>query len=352
MRSVRNTQLGRVLAELSDTEIAALLADGEPLGIGIGGSTARVQLDGELVFVKQIPLTPVERADVRSTAHRSGLPMACHYGIGSPGFGAGRELAAHELTSRWVHDEESDIFPLLLHSRPLDRPCRTDTSEFEGLTPQQQWGEGWPRVVQRVDALRDAESSMTLFLEYLPETLGAWLRRQFAAGAHTGGAAFADALEQIIDASVWMRAHGLRHLDLHPGNILVDRERLLFTDFGLTMHESFDLDREERAFFDLHAEYDHDTGVTSLLHWTLAELGAGNRARRTALVNSTAKYGMSEELERLCAPLEGAAHLVVEHAQTAAVITEMFELLIRDASATSYDMITAERERGAEPSGQ
>lgn len=336
MRSARGKHLGRVLADLSDDEVAALLIDGEPLATGIGGSTARVHVEGTPVFVKQMPLTAWERADTDSTANLFDLPMACHYGIGSPGFGAGRERAVHELSSRWVHHRDTDIFPLLLHSRVLEQRCRTDASEFEGSVPQRQWGAGWPSVKRRVDALREAESSVVLFLEYLPETLETWLRAQFTADAHTSGTAFAAALDQIISGSAWMRARGLQHLDVHPQNILVHQGRLLFTDFGLSMHQSFDLDQDERTFFDLHGDYDREAGVTSLLHWTLTELGAGPRAQRLALMRSAAADGRTAALERICAPLDGAADLVVEHATTAAAITEMFDLLMTDASATSY----------------
>lgn len=185
-RSIRGQRLASVLAGLDDAAVVALLARGEWLGTGIGGSTARVHVDGAPVFVKQLPLTLLEKSDIRSTANRFRLPTACYYGIASPGFGVGRELATHELTSGWVHGGVCDIFPLLLHWRVVDQKCQIDTSEIEGPGAER-WGTYWPRVRDRLDALREAESSVVLFLEHVPQTLGTWLRQKLAADARTAG---------------------------------------------------------------------------------------------------------------------------------------------------------------------
>jgi serine/threonine protein kinase len=187
-----------------------------------------------------------------------------------------------------------------------------------------------------VEALRHADASVVLFLEHAPETLDAWLRRHFAADAHTAGAAFADALHQIISATTWMRAHGLLHLDVHPQNILLSEGRLLFTDFGLSMHRSFELDHDELAFYATHGNYDHDAGVTSLLHWTLAELGAGSRSQRLTILHAAAVDGSTEALGGVRARLRGAAALIGEHATTAIAVTEMFDLLMTNAATASY----------------
>lgn len=269
-----------LLAGLDDGDVEALLARGERLATGIGGTTVRVRVDSSDVFVKQLPLTAAERNKVGSTANHFRLPAACHYGIGSPGFGVGREVAAHELTSRWVHEGATDTFPLLYHWRVIDQRCPTDISEFEGREPPLRWGPYWPLVRDRVNALSRAESNVVLFLEHVPHTLDGWLRENFARSDDAGAAAFSDAIEQIISATAWMRAYGLQHLDVHPQNILVRNGRLLLTDFGLAMHQDFELDLHERAFFAAHMGYDRDAGLTSLLHWTLAELGFGPRRDR------------------------------------------------------------------------
>lgn len=335
-RFVRAEQLGGVLAGLDDAALLALLAHGERLATGIGGSTAQVQVAGSPVFVKQMPLTQLEQADVRSTANRFGLPAVCHYGIGSPGFGVGRELTAHELTSGWVHSGRCDVFPLLLHWRVLDRRAPIDTSELEGPGAAGRWGPYWPRVRERAAALRTAEASVVLFLEHVPDTLETWLRAEFATDAHTAGTAFTAALEQIVTATAWMSAHGLQHLDVHPQNILVREGRLLFTDFGLSMHDDFELDPHERAFFARHGDYDREAGVAGLLHWTLAEVGVRSRADRMATLRAAAGGRGAALLGPVRARVAGAAEYVAEHAQQVVAVTEMFERLTTDATAAGH----------------
>lgn len=142
-----------------------------------------------------------------------------------------------------------------------------------------------------------------------------------------------------------MRAHGLHHHDVHPQNILVSEGQLVFTDFGLSMHERFELDDDERAFFSRHGNYDHDAGVTSLLHWTLVGLGIGPRADRLATLRAAAVGRGAEYLDSVRARLGRAADRFAEHAAAAVVITEMFDMLMMNASATSYDL---QRSSGSE----
>ncbi|MGW6532858.1 hypothetical protein [Streptomyces venezuelae] len=76
------------------------------------------------MFAKRIPVTDEETAPdhVRSTANVFGLPAYCHHGVGSPGFGAWREVAAHTMTTNWVLEGEHHAFPLLYHWRLVPGP--------------------------------------------------------------------------------------------------------------------------------------------------------------------------------------------------------------------------------------
>jgi len=92
------------LALCSDRGLCKLLDEALPIGTGIGGKSALLELAGTSVFVKRVPLTDMERLPehLRSTGNLFGLPTFCQYGIGGPGFGAWRELAAHTMTPIWV----------------------------------------------------------------------------------------------------------------------------------------------------------------------------------------------------------------------------------------------------------
>ncbi|GHI41077.1 hypothetical protein Sviol_54850 [Streptomyces violascens] len=89
--------VGTRLSLLSDCQLGEVVAAAAPLGSGIGGRSAELDIDGTRVFVKRIPLTDTELRpeNVRSTANLFGLPMFYQYGVGSVGFGAWRELAVH-----------------------------------------------------------------------------------------------------------------------------------------------------------------------------------------------------------------------------------------------------------------
>ena len=75
---------------------------------------------GVQVFVKKVPLTELERRSehVMSTANLFGLPAFYQYPLGSAGFGAWRELAAHVMTTNWVLAGGYQGFPLLFGWRP------------------------------------------------------------------------------------------------------------------------------------------------------------------------------------------------------------------------------------------
>ncbi|MFC8431392.1 hypothetical protein [Streptomyces sp. NPDC057253] len=106
-RLTTHADLATTFALLSDGDLAELVASGTPAGTGIGGRAVLLEVDGVRVFVKRVPLTDTELRPhhVRSTANLFDLPVHGHYGIGaigSPGFGAWRELATHEMTTNWV----------------------------------------------------------------------------------------------------------------------------------------------------------------------------------------------------------------------------------------------------------
>ena len=183
------------LSLLSDRRLRAVVSSASSVGSGIGGRSAELDVDGTRVFVKRVPLTDIEQApeNVRSTANLFGLPMFYQYWVGSAGFGAWRELAVHTMTTNWVVGREYDGFPLMYHWRVLpDSPPGGFVDEFGGIDGAVTYWEGCEGVRRRLEAIGRSSHSLVLFLEHVPQTLGAWLsdQRQSAGASPVDGCAY------------------------------------------------------------------------------------------------------------------------------------------------------------------
>lgn len=163
-RRGRHDRVATALALLGDRRLTALLGSARPLGTGIGGTTWLTEVEGVPVFVKRVAITGVELANPRSTADLFGLPTWAHYGVGSPGGSAWRELAAHLVTSDDVLAGGSENFVLLHHWRILGsgpRPAMTAAERDEAVA----FWHGHPGVRRRLEALAAAPADLVLFLE-------------------------------------------------------------------------------------------------------------------------------------------------------------------------------------------
>ena len=133
-RVARHRAVSDRLASLDERQMTALLDAATAGGVGIGGTTTSLTVDGVPVFVKRVPLTDLERRceHVGSTANIFQLPTCYQYGIGSTGFGAWRELAVHEMTTCWVLENRFPGFPMLYHWRVLPQsPAAVHPAELE-----------------------------------------------------------------------------------------------------------------------------------------------------------------------------------------------------------------------------
>ncbi|MHB2019973.1 MAG: protein kinase family protein [Candidatus Xenobia bacterium] len=237
----------------SDAELASRLAAARPLGSGIGGSVAVLDVDGTPVFVKRVPVTEVELASPMSTANLFALPLFYQYGVGSAGFGVWREVAAHLKLGH----------PRLYNWRVVDGatpepPERPDMVEY--------WG-GSDAIRQRLEALANARRSVVLLLEYFPHTLHDWLATQDVEAA----CAFLD--RRLLPTVQQMNARGVLHFDAHFRNMLTEGERLCCGDLGLATSLDFDLSDEERAFVSRHQLHDVCYAVTQWVNWLVVALG-------------------------------------------------------------------------------
>lgn len=321
------------LALRSDRGLAELVDAAVPLGSGIGGKSALMEVDGKAVFVKRVPLTDMERLPehVRSTANLFGLPTYCQYGVGGPGFGAWRELAAHTMTTNWVLGGQYQGFPMMYHWRVLP-----DTTALpEELADVEQavayWG-GRPEVRRRIEALQQSSASLVLFLEYIPQTLHEWLTEQVQAGEESADRSLSLVERELEAGTSFMNARGLLHFDAHFQNILTDGRRLYFTDYGLALSSRFDLSPSETRFFELHRTYDRCYTVSWLVNWLITALYGYERNERVALIHACA------DGEKLPDGSPEARAILSRHAPLAAVLTDFYLKIQEESRESPYPL--------------
>jgi len=261
------------LAALSDDHLAALLAETASWPANVhGNQSGAVDVEGAKVFVKKIALTDLERTaeNEGSTANLFGLPLFYHYGVGSAGFGAWRELSASLKASAWTLSGECPHFPLVYHWRVLPRtPPLLSTEQLAWLDRAPGYWDGSDAVRARLEAISSASASIVLFLEYVPETLRAWLkdgltdRRVDAAREAT----ILRVRDQWRETAAFMNARGMLHFDLNASNVLTDGEQMYAADFGLAICADFDLSPDERTFFETHRLYDRCYVNWAVVDW-------------------------------------------------------------------------------------
>jgi hypothetical protein len=325
------------LALCSDRRLHELVDAAIPIGSGIGGKTVLLEVEGTPVFVKQVPLTDLERRpeNVHSTANLFGVPSFCQYGIGSiggPGFGAWRELAVHTMTTNWVIAGDYEGFPLMYHWRVLPGPGQPLPEELADVDRVVAYWGGESGVRRRIEALQQSTASLTLFLEYIPQNLHDWLGVQIGAGDEVAERAFTMVDNELQAGTSFMNARGLLHFDAHFKNILTDGRRLYFADYGLALSSRFDLSRDEAGFYDRHRSHDRRYTASYLVYWLVTALYGYGWDERYALVRACA------EGERPTGIPEAAAAIIVRHAPLTAVMWDFFRRLQEESRDTPYPL--------------
>ncbi|MFJ3404673.1 protein kinase family protein [Promicromonospora sp. NPDC090134] len=330
------------LSLCSDRRLQELVDAGTPIGSGIGGTTVLLDVEGTLVFVKQVRLTDLERRpeNVGSTANLFGLPVFCHYGVGTiggPGFGAWRELAAQIMTTDWVLAGDFEGFPLMYHWRELPdagHPLPEELADVEHAVAY--WG-GGPEIRHRIEAVRQSSASLVLFLEYIPQNLHDWLDVQVKAGDEAAERACALVGDELRAGISFMNARGMLHFDTHFQNILTDGRRLYFADYGLAISSRFELTPDESAFFDDHQDYDRYYAATHLVNWLAVALYGFGPEERRAFVRACAEG----------VPPEGVpaalAAAMLRHAPVAAVVGDFYRAFQRESRETPYPLEAVRR---------
>ena len=325
------SEVSTALALHSDRRLAEVVDGAVVLGAGIGGASKRLDVAGVPVFVKRVPLTDVERRPehVASTANTFGLPPECQYGIGGPGFGAWRELAAAIMTTGWVLSGRSEAFPLLYHWRVLPgaAPLADDLADVAASVD---FWHGSAAVRDRIAALAGAAASLVLFFEHVPSELRAWLR-----DGHRETAV--SMLERHIADVAAMNAAGLFHFDLHYANLLTDGDRVFIGDLGLATSPRFDLSAPERDFLARHGSHDVAYAMTHLVNWfAVAAYGfvppaEGGPVERNAFIRRVAA---GEPVPPGARP--EVAAVVTRYAPVAALVNDLYWNLFGVSRHTAY----------------
>jgi hypothetical protein len=346
-REARTGRYGKVSSALAgrrDREVAELLRQGRVLGSGIGGTSVMVGIEDTPVFAKQIPLTALEREPRHemSTANLFGLPAFCQYGVGSPGFGAWREVAANIMTTRWVLTGQTAAFPLLYHWRVLPRAPHPGPGHADVEASTRYWG-GSPAVRARLRALSEATACVVLFQELIPRTLDRWLARQLAAGPASVTSAITMVESCLLTDLAFMAAEDLGHFDAHFGNVLTDGSRLYFADLGLATSPRFDLSAEESVFLRANRTHDLAYSMMRLVNWLVTNVCGvvtprhGGPTERNERVRAFA----AGEVPTGVPPL--AAAMIGRHAPVAAVMNDFYRELFGVDRATPYPRAAVER---------
>ena len=264
------------LTLLSDKRLSELLANATPLHTTIGGTSMLLLVGDRKVFVKKIRLTDIERRpeNIMSTANVFNLPTYFQYGVGSPGFGVWRDLAAHIMCTNWVLSGECINFPLLYHWRMLPNPEMVDSTaeQLKEVEDRVKFWEGSPAARARLEANLSASAEIILFLENIPENLHVWLGKQMAIGGDVADSACAMVEANLNAITSFINKNGLLHFDAHFWNILTDGHRLYLTDFGLAISDRFELSESDVVFFKAHHNYDRCYTRWFIVEWILTEL--------------------------------------------------------------------------------
>lgn len=282
-RLLRQQQLTAELDSLSDKKILNWISESDLSVTGHG--VLQCPQSKQQVFVKLLPLTTLDLDYPYSTANFYKLPSYYHYRLGSSGFGAWRELAAHQMTNEWVLTDQCRHFPLLYCSRQIPWPWRieNDTLNMEA------WGQE-PAIQGRVDLVKDAPKALALFLEFFPQTLGGRIAERLR-DEDNPVRVLQETKTGLAEILSFIQKQRFHHMDFHFENVLTDGKSLFLGDLGLAMTPNFELDKDEETFYRGHKNFDRVTAITSLAHSIVVhydpEAGVNWRETLSGLVDGT-----------------------------------------------------------------
>ncbi|NUT34431.1 MAG: serine/threonine protein phosphatase [Hamadaea sp.] len=315
-RHARHRIAAAGLAALSDDQLTELLGAGEAGGVGVGGGSVRLTVDGVPIFAKLIPMTESELARPRSTENLFRLPMYCQYGVGGPSFGAWRELEANLMVTEGVLSGAAQGFPVLYHWKVL--PGRAAIAdEHKDIDAVAARLGGSIEVRRRLEQLAAASHSLVLFLEYLPMPLLDWLSEEPVPKAEL-------VERQLAEIVGFLHGRGILHMDGHFGNMLTDGHQIYLADFGLATSAHFDLSVAEQEFVQRNATHDADYAAMTLANWLVRAVDGPSLPRdaptsaRNAYIRRCAEGHLPDDLPDI------AAGILTRHAAAAARMNDFY----------------------------
>jgi hypothetical protein len=318
-------KVAKYLSQLTNEQLSTLLTTAKSLGSGTGGEVMSIEMEGVPVFVKKIRLTAIEKENPRSTQNLFELPSYYQYGVGSMGFGVWRELAAHEMTTQWILNGECQNFPLMYHSRVLERshplPKSPMPEELEERQRYVNYWDGSTAVGRRSEAADTASADVVVFMESFPQTLKKWLSVE-------GGKANLRKIEHELSlVAEFMKSRGFLHFDAHFHNILANDNHIYFADFGLATSRKFDLSPEERAFLERHIDYDR--------YYVIGELA--RRAIALTLKDEEGEIALNEYFspKKMTIVLPPAIESIAQRYRPIAILMDNFFRDLREHSKTT-----------------
>ncbi|HIH8949661.1 hypothetical protein SC191_10760 [Legionella pneumophila serogroup 1] len=266
--------VSNTLACMSNQQLQQVLSTGNEMHAGIGGTSVGIDIKNIPVFVKRVPITELELKpdNFMSTANIFKLPMCYQYGIGSAGFSAWRELAAHIMTTNWVISGKCLNFPILYSWRIIpNSSSKTDRSYWESTEKYFAYWENNESIKERVHGLNSSNASVLLFLEHFPRNLHQHLKEVLSSSvAELDSINHLEKLNKSFGRVLkFMQENGFLHMDAHFHNILADEDDIYLSDFGLALSKQFDLSMTEHNFVKDHEHYDRCSYSVNLLHGVL-----------------------------------------------------------------------------------
>jgi hypothetical protein len=284
-RRKRYFKLSSLIAQTDNARLRSLFDDGE----ASGGSRRHhtVEIGRSKVFVKRVPVTNIEYENMLSTRNLYDLPTYYNYGVGSAGMGVFRELVAHIKMTNWVLEGAIATFPLTYHYRIvpiLGARENANTEYIEGYVKY--WGNSVNVGRYALDR-ETASYELLLLLEHMPYTLEPWLLEH--------PERVRQSLNDLRATITFLRKNGIIHFDAHFWNVVTDGTQAYLTDFGLVLDKSFQLTKEEEAFFRQHTYYDYGEVLSSLSYLVLGFYNASPEGDQR-LVRE--KYSLKDDIPR------------------------------------------------------